>query len=77
MCINPKGMIGMPVTGRHVWGHAYGHDMGRLGYKESQGKVLGHRLLMFRLGNYLGFELHEVIIVKGVILFMWALGNKR
>ncbi len=24
--INPKGMIGMHVTGRHVWGHAYGHD---------------------------------------------------
>jgi hypothetical protein len=24
--INPKGMIGMPITGRHVWGHAYEHD---------------------------------------------------
>jgi hypothetical protein len=24
--INPKGMIGMPVTGYHVWGHAYKHD---------------------------------------------------
>jgi hypothetical protein len=24
--INPKGMIGMPVTGHHVWDHAYGHD---------------------------------------------------
>jgi len=51
--------------------------MGRLGYKESQGRVLGHKLFMFRLGNYLGFKLHEAIIVKGVILFMWALGNKR
>jgi hypothetical protein len=20
-------MIGMPVTGRHVWGHAYKHDI--------------------------------------------------
>jgi hypothetical protein len=20
-------MIGMPITGRHVWGHAYGHDI--------------------------------------------------
>jgi len=26
MYINPKGMIGMPIIGRHVWGHAYGHD---------------------------------------------------
>jgi len=26
MYINPKSMIGMPVTGRHVWGHAYEHD---------------------------------------------------
>jgi hypothetical protein len=26
--INPKGMIGMPITGRHVWGHAYKHDKG-------------------------------------------------
>jgi hypothetical protein len=24
--INPKGMIGMLITGRHVWGHAYGLD---------------------------------------------------
>jgi len=24
--INPKGMIGMLVSCRHVWGHAYGHD---------------------------------------------------
>jgi hypothetical protein len=24
--INPKDMIGMPTTGRHVWGHAYEHD---------------------------------------------------
>ncbi len=24
--INSKGMIGMPVTDCHVWGHAYGHD---------------------------------------------------
>jgi len=24
---NSKGMIGMPVTDRHVWGHAYGHDI--------------------------------------------------
>ncbi len=23
--INPKGMIGMLVTGRRVWGHAYRH----------------------------------------------------
>jgi hypothetical protein len=27
MYINPKGMIGMPVTGPHVWGHAYEHDI--------------------------------------------------
>jgi hypothetical protein len=26
MYIKPKGMIGMHVTDRHVWGHAYGHD---------------------------------------------------
>ncbi len=26
--INPKGMIGMLITGHHVWGHAYGHDNG-------------------------------------------------
>jgi hypothetical protein len=25
--INPKGMIGMPVTNRHVWSHAYEHDI--------------------------------------------------
>jgi hypothetical protein len=25
--INPKGMIGMLITGRHVWDHAYGRDM--------------------------------------------------
>jgi hypothetical protein len=24
--INLKGMIGMPITSRHVWGHAYKHD---------------------------------------------------
>jgi hypothetical protein len=24
--INPKGTIGMPITGRHVW-HAYEHDI--------------------------------------------------
>jgi hypothetical protein len=24
---NLKGMIGMLVTSRHVWGHAYGHDI--------------------------------------------------
>jgi hypothetical protein len=24
--INFKGMIDMPITDRHVWGHAYGHD---------------------------------------------------
>jgi hypothetical protein len=24
--INPKGMIGMLVIGRHVWSHAYEHD---------------------------------------------------
>jgi hypothetical protein len=28
--INLKGMIGMPVIDRYVWGHAYGHDMGAL-----------------------------------------------
>jgi hypothetical protein len=22
-----RGMIGMPVTNHHVWGHAYGHDI--------------------------------------------------
>jgi hypothetical protein len=27
--INPKGMIGMFVTSRNVWGHAYGHDSSR------------------------------------------------
>jgi hypothetical protein len=26
MYINPKGMIGMPIIGCHVWGHACGHD---------------------------------------------------
>jgi hypothetical protein len=26
MYINPKGMIGMFVISRHVWGHAYKHD---------------------------------------------------
>ncbi len=24
--INPKSMIGMPVTSHHVWGHAYVHE---------------------------------------------------
>jgi hypothetical protein len=24
--INSKGMINMLITGRHVWGHAYGHE---------------------------------------------------
>jgi hypothetical protein len=26
MYINLKGMIGMLVTDRHIWGHAYKHD---------------------------------------------------
>jgi hypothetical protein len=26
MYINPKSMIDMFITSRHVWGHAYGHD---------------------------------------------------
>ncbi len=24
--INPKGIIGMPITGHHIWSRAYEHD---------------------------------------------------
>jgi hypothetical protein len=36
MYINPKGMIGMPKTGRHVWDHAYEHD--KVAQKKNQRK---------------------------------------
>jgi hypothetical protein len=40
MYINPKGMIGMLVTNRHVWGHAYGHDNYPFVFNPLQGSLI-------------------------------------
>ncbi len=40
--IDPKGMIGMPVTSHHVWGHAYGHDKLAVESTKSLGVRHGH-----------------------------------
>jgi len=55
--INPKGMIGMPIIGHHVWDHAYGHD--------NKGAKLFHKGKDFV--NQL--KSSEIKFIKNVLLF--------
>jgi len=57
--INPKGMIGMPITGHHVWGHAYGHDNKGAKLYHKKGRDFVDQL-----------KSSEIKFIKNVLLFL-------